>query len=197
MLHLGLASLSVDHGAVTVRVDGVAHQYTVAALNTTSSSLVNVSGSTIRLQRGPDSQGTRLWVAHNGSLAADSYAYFSLLGKRLSYDLDLSNSGCSCNAALYWVSMPGYGADGTLAPGDMGNYYCDANKHALQFEHASTGHSRIDLNTRPSASHAVAHRWQGWRSLVLGDGLRRSQHAHDASDAAQMLGSSREVHQVM
>ena len=42
--------------------------------------------------------------------------------------LDLSDVGCSCNAALYWVSMPGYGSDGKPAAGDMGNYYCDANK---------------------------------------------------------------------
>ena len=113
---------------VTLRIDGVAQQYSVVALNSTSSSLVNVSGGTIELGHGPSDQGTRLWIAHKESLAVDSYARFQLLGKRVSYTIDLSEVGCSCNAALYWVSMPGYSPDGMPAPGNFGNYYCDANK---------------------------------------------------------------------
>lgn len=61
-------------------------------------------------------------------MGPDNYVNFPLLGKTLSYTIDLSAVGCSCNAALYWVSMPGYSQDGSLSPSDKGNYYCDANK---------------------------------------------------------------------
>merc|ERR1712234_74969 len=39
----------------------------------------------------------------------------------MGYTLDLSNVGCHCNAAAYFIQMPGdHGGDG-------GDYYCDAN----------------------------------------------------------------------
>ena len=108
-----------------LRVDGVLVEHTVVALNSTPSSLFDVRGGTIRLGRGGSaSQGTRLWVAHDTSLLPESYVNFELLGRRLSYTIDLSDVGCSCNAALFWVSMPGYGPDGKPAPGAFGNYYC-------------------------------------------------------------------------
>jgi len=42
-------------------------------------------------------------------------------GYHFSYTLDLSNVGCHCNAAGYFIDMPGPGA------GDGGDWYCDAN----------------------------------------------------------------------
>jgi len=82
-------------------VDGRPRTYTIVALNSTAPALFNVSGGTVRLGHGPSaSQGTRLWVAHDDSLQPDSYVRFALLGKRLSYRIDLSEVGCSCNAAL-------------------------------------------------------------------------------------------------
>jgi len=44
-----------------------------------------------------------------------------LLGTHFAYKLDLSNVGCKCNAAGYFIDMPG------PAPGDGGDWYCDAN----------------------------------------------------------------------
>lgn len=38
-----------------------------------------------------------------------------------SYKVDLSNVGCHCNAAGYFINMPGPG------PGEGGDWYCDAN----------------------------------------------------------------------
>ena len=113
---------------LTVRVDGVSRQYHVVTLNSTSPSGFNASGSTLHLEHGPTSQGTRLWLARDSSLSAGSYVKFSLLGKSLTYDIDLNDVGCSCNAALYFVAMPGIAPGGQPAPGGMGNYYCDANK---------------------------------------------------------------------
>ena len=43
-----------------------------------------------------------------------------LMNKVFSYSVDVSNVGCSCNAAAYFINMPGNNA------GD-GDYYCDAN----------------------------------------------------------------------
>ena len=54
--------------------------------------------------------GGRLYLAEDGSAGAgepDGYYQMQLLGKALSYTVDLSEVGCSCNAALYLVSMPG------------------------------------------------------------------------------------------
>merc|ERR1712173_402127 len=50
----------------------------------------------------------------------DAYAQIPLNNKHFAYQLDLSNVGCHCNAAAYFVKMPGNNA------GD-GDYYCDAN----------------------------------------------------------------------
>jgi len=40
-----------------------------------------------------------------------SFAGFTLLGKEFEYTVDRSTVGCSCNSALYTVSMPGYDVD--------------------------------------------------------------------------------------
>lgn len=51
-----------------------------------------------------------------------------LLGGSLSYDVDLSQNGCNCVAALYMVEMPAKNEDGSYREGDDGMYYCDANQ---------------------------------------------------------------------
>merc|ERR1739844_263429 len=43
-----------------------------------------------------------------------------LMDKHFAYSIDVSNVGCHCNAAAYFINMPGNNA------GD-GDYYCDAN----------------------------------------------------------------------
>jgi len=50
-----------------------------------------------------------------------------LLGNHISYDIDVSNVGCHCNAAFYFVQMPGYDSSMNPFPGDGGDWYCDAN----------------------------------------------------------------------
>ena len=43
-----------------------------------------------------------------------------LMNKVFSYSIDVSNVGCHCNAAAYFINMPGNNAG-------AGDYYCDAN----------------------------------------------------------------------
>merc|ERR1712107_765274 len=39
----------------------------------------------------------------------------------------VSNVGCHCNSAFYFVQMPGYDAGQNVIAGPGGDYYCDAN----------------------------------------------------------------------
>jgi hypothetical protein len=68
-------------------------------------------------------------IAKDGAPTYQPFMFmeYKLLGKTLSYTADLSRIGCSCNAALYLVTMPGYGSNGQPTPGKYGDYYCDAN----------------------------------------------------------------------
>lgn len=54
-----------------------------------------------------------------------------LLGKMISFTVDLSKVGCACNVAFYLISSPAHGPDGALSPGNGQDrqppYYCDAN----------------------------------------------------------------------
>merc|ERR1711872_253064 len=54
---------------------------------------------------------------------SDPTAYWQtpLKNMHFAYHLDLSNVGCHCNAAGYFIGMPGPGG------GEGGDYYCDAN----------------------------------------------------------------------
>mmetsp|Transcript_46453 Transcript_46453/g.101419 ORF Transcript_46453/g.101419 Transcript_46453/m.101419 type:complete len:511 (-) Transcript_46453:193-1725(-) len=71
------------------------------------------------------SVGSRAYFASNckaGVYDNEEYLAINLLDKTLSYTVDLTSSGCGCNAALYLVSMR-QNAD----PSRCGDHYCDAN----------------------------------------------------------------------
>jgi hypothetical protein len=55
------------------------------------------------------------------------YYKWNLLGRKLSYTLDISKVPCSCVAAVYYSLMPGYNSKQKVDPSLSGNYYCDAN----------------------------------------------------------------------
>ena len=59
-----------------------------------------------------------------------------LMNKEFSYDVDVSNVGCHCNAAAYFIDMPGLNSTQShniftrYLPGNnpgAGDWYCDAN----------------------------------------------------------------------
>jgi len=52
----------------------------------------------------------------NGSFTPDMFYSPNLLGGSIEWDMDLSQAGCGCNAALYLISMPGHKSDGSPDP---------------------------------------------------------------------------------
>ena len=51
-----------------------------------------------------------VYLATNaGDIGSDPFMYWqtNLADNVWSYDVDVSNVGCKCNAAMYWVNMPG------------------------------------------------------------------------------------------
>jgi len=64
---------------------------------------------------------SRLYFANDSydSFSPDMYWQVPLLDKYFSFTVDLSNVGCHCNAAAYFINMP--------SSADTGDFYCDAN----------------------------------------------------------------------
>jgi hypothetical protein len=63
---------------------------------------------------------SRVYFAKDGSTKfslnnGDFYWHTLLLGMKLSYNADISNVGCGCNAAAYFSQMPGYDSNGNVA----------------------------------------------------------------------------------
>lgn len=74
--------------------------------------------------------GGRVYVANkegNGKVVPNELYRPNLLGGSISYDVNLSQSGCRCNASFYMVLMPGKYSNGVPDPARGGDYYCDAN----------------------------------------------------------------------
>lgn len=117
------ANVGSDLGAWNVGIDGHGRSLRVVSQEWQRRFVV-LNGSRLSLNG-----GGRVYLADNttaGSANPHGYFMFQLLGKRLSYTLDLSAVGCSCNAAIYLVSMPGVNISGSLDPRG-GDYYCGAN----------------------------------------------------------------------
>ena len=54
--------------------------------------------------------GGGVYLATTGAdIGSDPFMYWqtNLADNVWSYDVDVSNVGCKCNAAMYWVNMPG------------------------------------------------------------------------------------------
>jgi len=88
-------------------------------------------------------EGDRLVMKHNSGLSlftvfegnkfeAENIAQLKLLGKSISFEVDLSSVGCACNIAFYLISAPARGLNGELSRGTnrggQAPYYCDANQ---------------------------------------------------------------------
>jgi len=99
-----------------INVDGVGQIYVVGPDWAAGNIQMNSNGFTLN-------GGGRIYLASNPTDGWDPNMFWQtpLNGKHFSYTLDLSRVGCHCNAAGYFIDMPGPGG------GDGGDYYCDAN----------------------------------------------------------------------
>jgi len=72
--------------------------------------------------------GGRAYLATGGDIG-DPYTYWAadISNKHFAYSIDVSQVSCKCNAAMYWVNMPGMDEGNNPVPGPGGDYYCDAN----------------------------------------------------------------------
>jgi hypothetical protein len=93
-----------------------------AKINTpnTSAGLVEVQGDVIVAHL----QGRTYFgdYCNEGQYNNNMYKAVPLLGKTMTYWIDLSGAGCGCNAALYLVSLKQ-----STNPSTCGDHYCDAN----------------------------------------------------------------------
>ena len=140
---------ATNNGPVTIMVNGQAQTKYVLSGNWSKSN-VQINGTRITL-----TAGGRIYLGDSSSdtITADSFYNMPLLGKRLKFDVDLSAVGCSCNGALYFITMPGYNSGQQPEPGKNGEYYCDAQgkiglycpemdvMEANKFAMASTAHT--------------------------------------------------------
>jgi len=104
----------------------------------------------------------------------------NLLGKRMQYTTDMSDSGCGCNAALYLTSM-----HQNSHPSECSDYYCDANnvcgescaeidiQEANKFSWLSTLHSSHDKIGVGGGAGGGGAGWNGprdWSTSEYGPG---------------------------
>jgi len=120
------AALAVHQGALRIEQDGQTLDLHVVAL-AEKGSMFFTNGRALTMKWGGELRGF-LAERRTDDMPADNYFNVTLLNKEISYDIDLGSVGCSCNAALFFVSMPGYSPDGSIAHGDWNPYYCDANQ---------------------------------------------------------------------
>ena len=72
--------------------------------------------------------GGRIYFSTGGDIGDPNiYWQTPLLGNRFSYDVDVSQVGCHCNAAAYFSQLPGHNSAFQPQSGPDGDYYCDAN----------------------------------------------------------------------
>uniref|UniRef100_A0A6U6SHC9 cellulose 1,4-beta-cellobiosidase (non-reducing end) n=1 Tax=Zooxanthella nutricula TaxID=1333877 RepID=A0A6U6SHC9_9DINO len=81
---------------------------------------VEVVGGEIRPHLGGRTYFSRTCSA--GTYNNNNYASLSLLGKTVSYTVNVANTGCGCNVAFYLTSMKQ-----NIEPTACQDFYCDAN----------------------------------------------------------------------
>lgn len=113
-LHIGG---NVAPGGTSLHLVGAAWQQQFISVSEGGRQLTLTGGGGLQLATTPTA----------GEGDPSGYYQWQVLGRALSYSVDLSDVGCSCNAALYLVSMPGYNASSGLVPDPRSAYYCGAN----------------------------------------------------------------------
>lgn len=140
---------AANNGDINIMINGQSQTKYVLSADW-AKEFTRVNGSSITL-----SGGGRVYLgdSSSGTISLNSFYEMPLLGKRFTFDVDMSDVGCNCNGALYFVTMPAYNSAQQPAPGKDNEYYCDANQvggiycpemdlmEANKFAMASTAHT--------------------------------------------------------
>ena len=177
------------HGALSIEVDGkptsVYIVSTASSTSTSSNPVIIGSDSKSFIMNG--GYGIQIASAAATVYSADMFYNFSLLGKEFIYTVNRSAVGCSCNSALYFVSMPAFGQDQNADSGKYGDYYCDANKVGGEYcpEMDVSEANKYTMATTPHkcTSSQGKHWW--WC-----DGAGCGQNVHNANPNAMCPGSN-------
>ena len=143
------STTAANDGKITLMIDGKPQTKYVLS-GDWAKDFVHVNNNSVTL-RG----GGRIYLGDSPSATITPTSYYNmpLLGKRFKVDVNMSNVGCNCNGAVYFVTMPGYNSAQQPAPGKTDEYYCDANAvggtwcpemdlmEANKFAMASTAHT--------------------------------------------------------
>lgn len=132
-------------GPIIIKEDGVeVTRYLVSSSNYGMST----NGSAAYLNH--DTAG---YIVKNASFdnnfSPDMFVEYKLNGKTLSFTTDLSEIECSCNAALFFASMPGFGSNGKPDPGKNGDYTCNANDDVLCWEMDTVESNKYAIQVTP------------------------------------------------
>mmetsp|Transcript_100540 Transcript_100540/g.138637 ORF Transcript_100540/g.138637 Transcript_100540/m.138637 type:complete len:288 (-) Transcript_100540:107-970(-) len=114
-------AVATNMGAITVKEEGQdVTRYIIGA----NGYGISVNNNSVTLNH-----GARAYLGKDGrDLGPDNFQSYSLMNKTIKYDVNLGSVGCSCNAAFYLVTMPGYNSSWQPDPSQGGDYYCDANQ---------------------------------------------------------------------
>jgi hypothetical protein len=75
--------------------------------------------------------GGRVYFTTGGDLGDPNiYWQTKLLGNKFSYEIDVSNIGCHCNAAAYFSQLPGYNSAQQPEAGTGGDTF-EVNKYTM------------------------------------------------------------------
>eukprot|EP00051_Salpingoeca_urceolata_P001217 m.39400 g.39400 ORF g.39400 m.39400 type:complete len:364 (-) comp11268_c0_seq1:127-1218(-) len=110
-------------GALNVSIDGKPTMLYVAQSGNATSS-VKPSGTSLAIE-----YNARMYFVDRciETFDPDAFYKFQLLGKTLSYTVDLTGIHCGCVAAFYLVKMPAYSSSQKPDKTKCDDYYCDAN----------------------------------------------------------------------
>ena len=103
----------ISNGTIKVTVDGKDTEIHVVSADW-SKEFVSVKDNGFSLNG-----GGRIYFATRDAdkFERDMFWQAPLLGKHFSYNINVNNVGCHCNAAAYFIKMP---------EGSDGDFYCDA-----------------------------------------------------------------------
>jgi len=149
---------AVHQGALQVNVDGEDKELHVIAASPREAELFTTHGSALEMKWDGELRGF-LGSNKMDEMPLSNYHNFTLFNKEVSYDIDLGKVGCSCNAALFFVSMPGFNEDGTVAHGNDPSlpWYCDATGigGVLCWEHDTIEGNMYTMGVTPHRCNAV------------------------------------------